>query len=49
MEIAAESLNNLGWAWPDFGSVDLGEGLLVAAAVVAFLFVLVPTLFSELS
>lgn len=44
-EIAAESLNNLGAGWPDFGSVDLGEGLVVAAAVVAFLLILVPILF----
>jgi hypothetical protein len=44
-EIAAESLNHLGASWPDFGNVDLGEGLLVVAAVVAFLLVLIPVLF----
>jgi len=44
-EIASESLSHLGASWPDFGSVDLGEGLLVAAAVVAFLLILIPVLF----
>ena len=44
-EIAGESLNNLGAGWPDFGNVDLGEGLLVAVAVVIFLLVLIPVLF----
>jgi hypothetical protein len=44
-EIAGESLSNLGSGWPDFGNVDLGEGLLVVAAVVAFLLILVPVLF----
>ena len=45
-EIAAESLNNLGAGWPDLENVDLEEGLLVVAAVVAFLLILVPVLFS---
>ena len=44
-EIAAESLNHIGANAPDFGNVDLGEGLLVAAAVVAFLVILIPVLF----
>ena len=44
-EIAAESVNHLGASWPDLGNVDLGEGLLVAAAVVAFLLVLIPVVF----
>lgn len=43
--IAAESLNTLGPGWPDFGNVDLGEALLVIAAVVAFLLILLPVLF----
>ena len=43
--IAAESLNSLGTGWPDLGNVDLGEGLLVLAAVVAFLLILIPLLF----
>ena len=30
---------------PDLGTVDFGEGLLVAAAVVAFLLILIPVLF----
>lgn len=44
-EIAAESLNNIGPGWPDFGSVDLGEELLLAAAIVAFVLIVVPILF----
>jgi hypothetical protein len=43
--IAAGSLNSLGTGWPDFGSVDLGEGLLAVAVAVAFLLILVPVLF----
>lgn len=43
-EIALESLNHLG-SWPDLGSVDFGEGLLVVAAVVAALLILIPILF----
>ena len=44
-EIAAESVNHFGASWPDLGNVDLGAGLLVAAAVVAFLLVLIPVVF----
>lgn len=44
-EIAAESVRNLGPGWPDISNVDLGEELLVVAAVVAFLLILVPVLF----
>jgi hypothetical protein len=33
-EIASESLLNAGPAWPDFGNVDVGEGMLLVAAVV---------------
>jgi hypothetical protein len=44
-EIAAESLNHLGSGWPDLENVDLGEGLLIAAAVVALLLILIPVLF----
>ncbi len=43
--IVAESLNNLGAGLPDVGNADLGEGLLVIAAGVAFLLILVPVLF----
>jgi hypothetical protein len=44
-EIVAESLNNIGPGWPDFRSVDLGEELLLAAAIVAFVLIVVPILF----
>ena len=44
-EIAAESLNHLGASLPGFASGDLGQGLLVAALVVAFLVILIPVLF----
>jgi hypothetical protein len=44
-EIASESLLNVGPAWPDFGNVDLGEGLLLVAAVVAVALILIPILF----
>jgi hypothetical protein len=44
-DVAAESLEHLGASWPDIGNVDVGEGLLVAAAVVAFLLILIPVLF----
>jgi hypothetical protein len=44
-DIASESLNNLGPGWPDFGNLDLGEGLLIAVAVVALLVILIPILF----
>jgi hypothetical protein len=44
-EIAAESLNHLGSSWPDLGGLDLGEGLLVVAAVVALLLIVIPVLF----
>jgi hypothetical protein len=44
-EIAGESLNHLGANLPDLGSLDLGQGLLVVAAVVAALLILVPVLF----
>jgi hypothetical protein len=43
--VATESVNHLGASWPDFGGVDLGEGLLVTAAVVAFLLILIPVVF----
>jgi hypothetical protein len=44
-DIATESLTDLGSGWPDLGGVDLGQGLLVAAGVVAVVLVLVPVLF----
>jgi hypothetical protein len=44
-DVAAESLEHLGASWPDIGNIDFGEGLLVAAAVVAFLLILIPVLF----
>jgi hypothetical protein len=44
-DVAAESLERLGASWPDIGNIDFGEGLLVAAAVVAFLLILIPVLF----
>lgn len=40
-EIASESLSNLG----DIGNVDLGGGLLVATAALAFVLILIPVLF----
>jgi hypothetical protein len=43
--VATESVNHLGASWPDFGGIDLGEGLLVAAAVVALLLILIPVVF----
>lgn len=42
-QIAAESANQLSGS--GLGNVDLGEGLLVVAAVVAFLFILIPVVF----
>lgn len=44
-EIASESLLNVGSAWPDFSNLDLGEGLLLVAAVVAIALILIPILF----
>jgi hypothetical protein len=44
-EIVSESLFNVGPAWPDFGNLDLGEGLLLVAAVVAVALILIPILF----
>jgi hypothetical protein len=44
-EIASESLMQVGPALPDLASLDLGEGLLVIAAVVAVALVLIPILF----
>jgi hypothetical protein len=44
-EIASESLSNIGVAWPDLGNLDLGEGLLVIAGVVAVALILIPILF----
>ena len=44
-DIASESLFNLGLGWPDFGTLDLGEGLLLTAAAVAVLLILIPVLF----
>ena len=40
-EIASESLSNLG----NIGNVDLGEGLLIATAALAFVLILIPVLF----
>ena len=44
-DITSESLHNLGLAWPDFGNLDFGEGLLLTAAVVAVVLILIPVLF----
>ena len=44
-EIASESLLNIGPAWPEVGNVDLGDGLLLVAAVVAVALILIPILF----
>lgn len=44
-EIASESLSNIGPAWPEVGNVDLGDGLLLVAAVVAVALILIPILF----
>ena len=43
--ITSESVSNLGSGWPDIGNLDLGEGLLVAAAAVAVVLILIPVLF----
>lgn len=42
---AADSLQSLGSAWPDPGGPDLGQELLVVAAVVAVVLVLIPVFF----
>jgi len=44
-EIASESLSTIGPALPDLGNVDLGQGLLLVAAVVAVALILIPILF----
>jgi hypothetical protein len=44
-EMAVESVSHLGASWPDFGSVDFGEGLVIVGAVVAVVLVLVPVVF----
>jgi hypothetical protein len=44
-DMASESLYNLGLGWPDLGNLDLGEGLLLAVAVVALVLILIPVLF----
>jgi len=44
-EVAGQSLNIFEAGWPELGNVDLGEGLLAVAAVVAVLLILVPMLF----
>ena len=43
--IASESVSNLGSGWPDIGNVDLGDGLLVAAAALVLVLILIPVLF----
>ena len=43
--ITSESVSNLGPGWPDIGNLDLGEGLLVAAAALAVVLILIPVLF----
>ena len=44
-EIASESLSNIGPGLPDIGNLDLGQGLLLVAAVVAVALILIPILF----
>ncbi len=44
-EIASDSLLNIGPALPDPGSLDLGQGVLLVAAVVAAALILIPILF----
>lgn len=44
-ELGAETLNNLGSALPDVGSLDLGGWLLVVAGLVVFVLVVVPIVF----
>lgn len=44
-EVASESLLNICPAWPEVGNVDLGDGLLLVAAVVAVALILIPILF----
>lgn len=44
-EVAAESLNYLGSDWLSLGNLDLGDGLLVTAAIIAALLILVPVVF----
>jgi hypothetical protein len=43
--IASESLHNLGSAWPDVGSADIEDALLLVAATLVIVLILVPVLF----
>jgi hypothetical protein len=44
-DIASGSVYNVGSGWPDIGNLDLGEGMVLAAAAVALVLILIPVLF----
>jgi hypothetical protein len=44
-DVSSGSLDTLGSAVPDMANIDLGEGLLIAAAVAVVVLILIPVLF----